>query len=44
MIDSHAHLGRPEFDSDREEVLARAAAAGVKWVVEAGTDAASSRR
>ena len=44
MIDSHAHLGRPEFDADREEVLARAAAAGVKWVVEAGTDAASSRR
>ena len=44
MIDSHAHLGRPEFDSDREEVLARAAAAGVKWVVEAGTDAASSRQ
>jgi len=44
MIDSHAHLGRPEFDADREEVLTRAAAAGVKWVVEAGTDAASSRR
>lgn len=44
MIDSHAHLGRPEFDADRDEVLARAAAAGVKWVVEAGTDAASSLR
>jgi TatD DNase family protein len=44
MIDSHAHLGRPEFDPDREEVLARAAAAGVSLVVEAGTDAASSRR
>ncbi|HEY2923333.1 MAG TPA: TatD family hydrolase [Candidatus Eisenbacteria bacterium] len=44
MIDSHAHLGRPEFDPDREEVLARAAASGVSWVVEAGTDAASSRR
>jgi len=44
MIDSHAHLGRPEFDSDRDEVLARARAAGVAWVVEAGTDAASSRR
>ena len=44
MIDSHAHVGRSEFDPDREEVLARAAAAGVRWVVEAGTDAASSRR
>jgi len=44
MIDSHAHLGRPEFDADREAVLERARAAGVSWVVEAGTDAASSRR
>ena len=44
MIDSHAHVGRPEFDSDRDEVLARAVKAGVSWVVEAGTDAASSRR
>jgi TatD DNase family protein len=44
MIDSHAHLGRSEFDADRDEVLARARAAGVSWVVEAGTDAASSRR
>jgi TatD DNase family protein len=44
MIDSHAHVGRPEFDADREEVLARAAKAGVRCVVEAGTDAASSRR
>jgi TatD DNase family protein len=44
MIDSHAHLGRPEFDADRALVLARAAEAGVSWVVEAGTDAASSRR
>jgi len=44
MIDSHAHLDRPEFDADREAVLERARAAGVSWVVEAGTDAASSRR
>jgi len=44
MIDSHAHVGRPEFDSDRDQVLARAAKAGVACVVEAGTDAASSRR
>ena len=44
MIDSHAHLGRPEFDSDREEVLSRAVSAGVSFVVEAGTDAESSRR
>ena len=43
MIDSHAHVGRPEFDTDRDEVLARARERGVSWVVEAGTDAASSR-
>jgi len=44
VIDSHAHIGRPEFDADREEMLARAVAAGVTVIVEAGTDAASSRR
>ena len=43
MIDSHAHLGRPEFDADRDQVLARGRAAGVLLVIEAGTDAASSR-
>jgi TatD DNase family protein len=44
MIDSHAHVGRPEFAADRALVLARAKEAGVSWVIEAGTDAASSRR
>jgi TatD DNase family protein len=43
MIDSHAHIGRPEFDADRDQVLERARAAGVGLIVEAGTDAASSR-
>lgn len=43
MIDSHAHVGREEFDADRDLVLERARAAGVRVVVEAGTDAASSR-
>lgn len=43
MIDSHAHVGRPEFDADRDEALTRARAAGVLVVIEAGTDAASSR-
>ncbi|MDR3362768.1 MAG: TatD family hydrolase [Desulfovibrio sp.] len=28
-VDSHAHLDGPEFDSDREDVLARAKAAGI---------------
>ena len=29
LVDSHCHVAEPEFDGDREEVLARAAAAGV---------------
>ena len=43
MIDTHAHVGRHEFDPDRDEVLARARGAGVSIVIEAGTDADSSR-
>jgi TatD DNase family protein len=43
VIDSHAHLGKEEFDADRSDVLQRAHAAGVTWVVEAATDAESSR-
>lgn len=30
LIDTHSHLYEPEFDADREEALARAAAAGVE--------------
>lgn len=44
MIDSHAHIHREEFDADRDAVLERAAAAGVRVIVEAATDAASARR
>ncbi len=43
MIDSHAHVGRDEFDTDRDAVLARARDAGVRWIVEAATDAASAK-
>ncbi len=43
MIDSHAHLGKEEFDADRDAVLDRARSAGVRWVVEAATDAESAR-
>ncbi len=34
LIDTHAHLGDEKFNADREDVLARAAAAGVTRVVE----------
>jgi TatD DNase family protein len=33
MIDSHAHIDMKAFDSDREEVLSRAKAAGVRTVL-----------
>jgi len=43
VIDSHAHVGKEEFDADRDAVLERARASGVRWIVEAATDAASAR-
>lgn len=44
LIDTHAHLDFERFDEDREEVLARASAAGVRRVVTIGTRLDSSRR
>lgn len=38
MIDTHAHLDFPEFDEDREEVIARAFSSGVKKIVNVGVD------
>ena len=38
VIDSHCHLDRPEFDADRDEVLARARAAGVTDLVVPGVE------
>ena len=43
MIDSHAHLDFPDFNNDREEVLARAQQQGVDNIVTVGTDLESSR-
>lgn len=36
LIDSHAHVDGPEFDGDRDEVLARARAAGVRRMIVIG--------
>jgi len=44
LIDSHAHIDLPEFDKDREQVMARARQRGVRAVIDVGLDAASSRR
>ncbi|HEU0036970.1 MAG TPA: TatD family hydrolase [Kofleriaceae bacterium] len=46
LFDSHAHVDGPEFDADREQVLARARAAGVQRIVVIGAvgDTASAER
>ena len=43
LIDTHAHLDFPQFDGDREEVIERALAAGVRIIINVGADLASSR-
>jgi len=42
--DSHCHLDAPEFDADRDAVVARAAEAGVRHQIVTGADLASSRQ
>jgi TatD DNase family protein len=44
FYDTHAHLGRPEFEVDLPEVMARAADAGISRIVTIATDLASSVR
>ena len=41
LFDSHCHLDGPEFDADRDEVVARARAAGVAGQLVPAIDAAS---
>lgn len=44
LVDSHAHIDDDRFDADREEVVARAAAAGVPLIINIGADMDSSAR
>jgi len=44
LIDSHAHIDLPEFNKDRDQVMARARERGVRAVINVGLDAASSRK
>lgn len=44
LTDAHAHMDDAAFDHDRAAVLARAAAAGVGRIIDAGCDLASSAR
>jgi len=44
LVDTHAHLNLPEYDSDRNDVVKRAEQAGVVAVLDVATDIRSSRR
>jgi TatD DNase family protein len=44
LVDTHAHLDMREFAGDRDEVIARALAAGVTKIITVGTDIASSQQ
>jgi TatD DNase family protein len=44
LFDTHAHLDDEQFETIREDVFGRAAAAGVAAIVTVGTTLASSRR
>jgi TatD DNase family protein len=43
LTDTHTHLDFPQFDDDRERVIERASTAGVKAIINVGTDLASSQ-
>jgi TatD DNase family protein len=43
LTDTHTHLDFPQFDDDREQVIERAANAGVGTIVNVGADLASSQ-
>lgn len=44
FIDTHAHLNMPDYDTDREEVIANAQNDGVEAIIDVGFDLDSSRR
>ena len=44
MIDTHCHLSHPEFDPDREELIARSWTQGVTAILEVGYSVETSRR
>jgi TatD DNase family protein len=44
LVDSHAHIDDDRFDADRDEVLIRAAEAGVGLIINIGADMGSSAR
>lgn len=43
LVDTHCHLNFEDFETDRQTVLERAAAAGVAWLVNPSIDLATSQ-
>ena len=44
LVDTHCHLHFPDFDADREDVIRRAREAGVRYLVNVGTDPVTNAR
>jgi TatD DNase family protein len=44
MVDSHAHLTSTDFDADRDDVIARALQAGVRYIVNPAINLEDSRK
>ncbi len=44
LADSHAHLGMPQFNGDRDEVIQRAIDRGVELIFTVGTDVGDCRK
>lgn len=43
LTDTHCHLDFSAFDADRQEVIARAKSAGLKWILNPGIDLPTSK-
>jgi TatD DNase family protein len=44
MIDAHCHVDVADFDSDRDQVIARARASGIRAIVNAGNNHPDNER
>lgn len=44
LVDTHCHLDFPEYDQDRDEVINRAKAQGVDYIIDIGSSLEGSRR